>query len=503
MRRIVMLCAVLALTLMGGLYALAAKDEFSHKQHAGLFPLCAGCHEGVPQGNRVSAFPSPTVCAGCHDGNERRKVDWTGPSERVSNVAFSHPAHDSKQALECSTCHVPGGRGGMAGVQRSVVSQCLDCHAHAAREHFADARCSQCHVPLSRTAFTSARVEGLPEPPSHKQPGFLERLHGDLAESGRQQCEVCHTRERCAACHVDAGQRAEVRAFATAGPNLQLPAMKARYFLPESHKTPDFIEKHGATAETNIQSCATCHTRESCATCHASNAPRAMRALPARASVSAPGVVTTWSARSAPPTHRTPYFRQEHGTLASSSGQTCMGCHTRPQCEDCHSRLGAGIAKAPVASPSASVLVKSSVVQDTVRKRAGIRRRADYHPANFMERHGSPAYNRNLECSNCHETTRFCRDCHERTGMGTTGRLEAGFHDAQPTWLLNHGQAARQGLESCASCHKQTDCMQCHSSLGSFRVSPHGPGFDARRVQQRNGRLCFACHLSDPLQGRT
>jgi hypothetical protein len=84
--------------------------------------------------------------------------------------------------------------------------------------------------------------------------------------------------------------------------------------------------------------------------------------------------------------------------------------------------------------------------------------------------------------------------------MGTSGRLQAGFHDAQPFWLLNHAKPARQGLESCTTCHKQTDCLQCHSTIGAFRVSPHGPGFDAKRVQSKNARICFACHLSDPLQ---
>jgi hypothetical protein len=159
----------------------------------------------------------------------------------------------------------------------------------------------------------------------------------------------------------------------------------------------------------------------------------------------------------------------------------------------------------PAQAKTSLVKASGQLPQDTSRRsrRASARHRADYHPSNFLERHATASYNRNLECSNCHETSRFCRDCHEQRGMGTTGRIQPGFHDAQPLWLLNHGKPARQGLESCASCHKQTDCMQCHSGLGSFRVSPHGPGFDAARVQSKNARLCFACHLTDPLQRGT
>ncbi|HEX6589857.1 MAG TPA: cytochrome c3 family protein, partial [Longimicrobiales bacterium] len=79
------------------------------------------------------------------------------------------------------------------------------------------------------------------------------------------------------------------------------------------------------------------------------------------------------------------------------------------------------------------------------------------------------------------------------------GRLGSGFHDAQPLWLLRHGQAARQTLESCTTCHEQRDCMQCHSQTGSFQINPHGPDFDAERARDRNSRICFACHVADPI----
>jgi hypothetical protein len=123
-----------------------------------------------------------------------------------------------------------------------------------------------------------------------------------------------------------------------------------------------------------------------------------------------------------------------------------------------------------------------------------------------MARHSAEAYGRRLECSNCHDSRVFCADCHASAGMSparTGGRLGRGFHDAEPLWLLRHGQAARQGLESCASCHEQSQCMQCHSALGAFKVSPHGPDFDPRRAQKRNAAICLVCHLTDPLTGRT
>jgi hypothetical protein len=503
--RLAIFVVALLTSLGGGAWSFLIDDEFSHETHAGMFPLCAGCHEGVPTGDAARTFPAPTVCAGCHNGVEQKKVTWTKPRGYKSNLAFSHPDHDRKQPMECAACHMTPGTARMTTVKRSEPATCFACHAHPARDHFVDAKCSQCHVPLARTQFAAQRVEALPVPPSHKDPGFLEKNHGELSRSSTATCQTCHTQERCAACHVDAKQRPEIRAMMAAGPQLVLPAMKSRYFLPESHKQSSWIDKHGASAQTKIADCASCHTRESCSTCHAVDAPKIIASLTRRADSKAPGVAATASSRRMPASHNTPYFQQQHGVLATTAGQTCASCHKRNECEACHSALTAA-AKAASATKNASIgaylvtLVKSSVTQDTVRRRA-MRKTADYHPPNFMERHGSPAYGRKLECSNCHDNTRFCRDCHEQRGMGTTGRLEAGFHDAQPNWLLNHGKPARQGMESCASCHKQRDCMQCHSSLGSFRVNPHGPAFEAARVQQRNARLCLACHLSDPLGG--
>jgi hypothetical protein len=73
------------------------------------------------------------------------------------------------------------------------------------------------------------------------------------------------------------------------------------------------------------------------------------------------------------------------------------------------------------------------------------------------------------------------------------------YHDRQPLWLNQHGQAARQEMQTCASCHQQRDCTRCHSDVG-LRVNPHGPGFDAARMAKRNRQMCLTCHLKDPLK---
>ena len=159
-----------------------------------------------------------------------------------------------------------------------------------------------------------------------------------------------------------------------------------------------------------------------------------------------------------------PGFAERHGPAAASTRTSCEGCHAKRFCSDCHDGEG--------------------------------RRR--YHPANFAVRHPSEAYSRQRDCAACHSREAFCGACHQRLGLASQGRRDVAYHTAQPLWLLQHARAARQGLESCTTCHVQRDCMQCHSQAG-WGVNPHGRGFDARRMAARNAETCRYCHLGDPL----
>ena len=125
--------------------------------------------------------------------------------------------------------------------------------------------------------------------------------------------------------------------------------------------------------------------------------------------------------------------------------------------------------------------------------------RPSFHPGDFALRHASAAYGQTMECTNCHSVEAFCKACHGEAGLAPATRAGPGFHGGGAAWLLGHGQPARQGLESCASCHRQNDCVRCHSTIGSFRVDPHGPSFDAARGWARAPETCLVCHLQKPL----
>ena len=79
-----------------------------------------------------------------------------------------------------------------------------------------------------------------------------------------------------------------------------------------------------------------------------------------------------------------------------------------------------------------------------------------YHPAGFLTTHPAAAYTRDQSCADCHNQSQFCANCHLNAGLGSRDGLRgAGYHDAKAEFLLNHGQAARQNLESCVSCHSE------------------------------------------------
>lgn len=463
--------AVLALVVAGFAAADAVRvdqeEPFPHEEHAGLFPVCTGCHAGVETSDRQDLYPDAAGCADCHDGDELDRVEWTGPERRASNLTFEHAGHaddvrGADEEITCAGCHGEEGAAERMVVRSAEAESCLDCHAHEADSHLAAADCSSCHTPLAATGFALDRIEALPTPEFHRGEDFLEAGHARRAEQDLVTCTTCHTQERCTSCHVDGSRIGEIARMPSAPDDMRLPPFEADYFEPDSHGTPDWLQRHGR--DLDPESCASCHTQQDCTTCHVTETPDEVGTLASREEASAPGA----SLERAPPgSHDSPFFAEEHGNPASASDATCTTCHTEASCTSCH---------------DASM-------------------RPGFHPPNFTARHSSGAYGQQLECSNCHDTGAFCRDCHEQQGLGTAGRMESGFHDGVRLWRLRHGQAARQALETCATCHEQRDCLQCHSTLGAFQVSPHGPGFDARRAYDRNPQICFACHTSDPIRG--
>ena len=444
------------------------RQRFDHQQHQNLFPTCLSCHGGAADPAR-ELWPSSGNCAACHDGRVEKAVEWQPPSApSPNNLRFTHRQHAAlvqraaagDSALACETCHSE--TGSRMRIRLALVQRCLDCH-HIQSAHLAapDTSCATCHVPLPlATRLTPRDIADFPVPDSHRRSDFTTG-HGKLARGSLGEskvsaaCATCHARDFCAECHVNAP---EVPAIQALGPDPRSAAPRVELKAPPDHKDPDFLIRHGAAVRRSATACATCHTQESCLSCHVTR-PSALQLLPVAGPGRAGGAKTR---RERPPSHGGD-FSETHGSVASARPESCEGCHARPQCLDCHRPNPAD------ATPG-------------------------YHPAGFLSRHPAAAYSRETNCSDCHNTGQFCADCHVKAGLSARGELNGGYHDAKQFFLLGHGQAARQNLESCVACHSERDCLTCHSALSGRRFDPHGPGFDPDRLRRKNSQMCTACH---------
>jgi hypothetical protein len=470
--------STLALPLLAAAVGIGLRQAptpaFDHGKHAKLFVACTTCHAGLELAG-AGAFPPPSACATCHDGAPLARVPWQprgGP--RVSNLRFDHLRHAGLRRARgdttgtCADCHADRGAGWMQ-VRAPSAPQCLSCHTPGRTEHFSapDSACATCHLPLARaTTLPPERVARFPAPPSHRAAGFLGTGaggHGVLssgsAGGGRvaASCATCHARDFCASCHVNAPEVSSIQALE---PDPRSLTLRHELKAPAGHAAKDFEERHGALAGRSGASCATCHTRESCFACHRAQAPSAALALFAAGPGRGEGAKTT---RRAPRSH-TPEWSARHGPMAAASMRSCAGCHTRDSCLSCH-----------VPDPA---------------------RRGSYHPAGYLTRHPADAYSRSSSCADCHNTGEFCQTCHAQAGLSARRTLlgAAGYHDGNRQFFVGHGQAARQALESCVSCHVERDCLTCHSVVKGRGFNPHGPGFDPERMLRKNPQLCIACH---------
>ncbi len=488
--------------------AFAARAQqpavFPHAAHAKVFPSCTGCHAGIVSGDAKTVFPAPQACAGCHDGQQTvegrvlKPVAYTGGKYLVTNLKFSHVDHAREtnttgSTRACVSCHQLPGTTEFMAVSGPVPSECLACHAHEAPSHLADvAQCRTCHVPLaSATSLSADAIAGFPKPASHDAPGFLSS-HAPQDSAAVARCAVCHTQESCARCHMQPPATAQIAMLGNSAMVAQAIAGKhAVYPVPASHAANDFAATHGAAATANPASCANCHAQASCKTCHLQLGARAVIAqLPTPAPGHAQGVqlrsasdfalfaAVAFRAPSKNPARgrpdiwtvrvHDPGFSRNHRAAAASATQNCLGCHQKSYCADCHDGVG----------------------------------KLKYHSADFAMGHAAQAYGREQDCASCHNTQAFCLTCHQNLGLGSTGRADGSVHNASANWLLQHGEAARLSLPNCITCHKQSDCIKCHSTT-TWGINPHGPDFNADRMAKANTQICYYCHVTNPVANKT
>ena len=229
-----------------------------------------------------------------------------------------------------------------------------------------------------------------------------------------------------------------------------------------------------------------------------------------------------------PPAERVSHnLRFEHGTHIDAAENECADCHVEPgsgsgviklaiveSCQDCHEQTSVAMSSSPwhgtgwvnshaadaAASPQACA--SCHVRQDCLdcHMPGAASGAPGYHRADFLAGHATAAYSRETSCYDCHNAGAFCASCHQQAGLVAGSGTGTVFHDASSSFVTNHGQAARQGLESCISCHTESDCVRCHSA-STARINPHGPNWEGDDLQEKNPRMCILCHGSSIPEG--
>ena len=162
-------------------------------------------------------------------------------------------------------------------------------------------------------------------------------------------------------------------------------------------------------------------------------------------------------------------FLRDHAVPARRNPDYCDSCHEKKDCTSCHD---------------------------------GVARDARYHPGDWIAQHSLRARKDDLRCQSCHRAQTFCFNCHLASGVATaqttqgldlrrtirlgaevdaTGRAVAtGPHPMTADGWLDpvsrnfHGFHAQRNIRSCASCHQEQYCLQCHA-VGGRGGNPPGP----------------------------
>jgi len=174
-----------------------------------------------------------------------------------------------------------------------------------------------------------------------------------------------------------------------------------------------------------------------------------------------------------------PDFKDHHSQEARQTGATCTACHDQSECVGCHQ---------------------------------GVIKPLDFHPGNYLLIHAVDARRGKPDCSACHRAQSFCVGCHERSSLGRRGDTQfnpvdpdRAFHP--PGWASTgpgpnlHARDARRSITSCASCHREDECLTCHSAQpGGPRASPHPRNWrgsaQCRALDRGNRRMCLRCHIT-------
>lgn len=345
--------------------------RFSHALHVEAEVACEMCHDAIGESARPvdRNIPAHAQCESCHDIDAAKKGEQTDPLST------------------CEACHA--GHAGGEEVARNVFPAANVVFSHAAHLK-RGAACADCHAGVERTQL--ATREHLPK---------------------MARCLACHdgakAPNRCETCHLTEPDGRLRTRFASG-------TLAPSGTLRDDDHGRDFLRRHARVAQSDAESCSSCHRQAECVQCHAASS-KAFRLHP-------------------------PDFAQTHAVSARGLELDCQSCH-RAQgfCVSCHQQTGAA-KESRLRQPGTPLAAQSFHPPGFVRdSRGGLLRAGPEH-------HSFAAQANLQSCVSCH-AEQTCLQCHATTG-GTTN-----VSPHPPAFAESTGacRALEVAPVACAKCH--------------------------------------------------
>ncbi len=388
-------------------------------------------------------------------------------------------------------------------LHEDVFPSCLPCHGDrtdADSSIWPDpAACRSCH-----DDETASLIDWEPPEPRGTNLRFRHEVHAEDVEAF--ECSVCHVPEgngRMEIVAADAGVCMDCHDEGT--PHLSADNDCAVCHLPLSESTltfdhvgafpkPASHEEEGFAAGGHGAACPADGASDNCATCHAQQFCLICHVdgpeVPAIAELARDDRALALDAMlSAPPDHAREAFLATHGFFSQEESAKCATCHTAESCEECHA-----------ATPHvAADLYRAG---DGRGAGAAVSRRAPpSHGDDYRYRHAADANASSQSCAACHGQE-DCLECH----LPHAAEMSDGFHPAD--FLSRHPTAAWSRETSCSDCHDaQSFCASCHEASGlGAGTGQLGTGYHDGKdafllghgpAARRNLETCVTCH-SEP-----
>lgn len=424
-----------------------------------------------------------------------RAGSWTAAAVLLLSLQGAGSAPPSKSKFEHET-------------HRKLFPTCLACHrgiVNGERPWPDPEGCRACHDGVVQEPIEWA-------PPAASPPSNLRFQHGQHVDWAARRdtvvgCSDCHTPTgspwmtvrravtgQCLSCHGIATEHLE--APDSTCRSCHLPLVEAvgltmervsRFPEPRSHRREGFAtgEGHGALA-TRV---AGAPVAPSCATCHARDFCLVCHVnAPEVAAIQAlredPRSLALRATLEPPESHRAADFGVTHGGAARQRLEGCVSCHTRESCLSCHRAVPEVVARLPAAGPGRGVGAKV------------VRRPPASHGDGYVERHSTAAAVRSQTCAGCHVQA-DCLQCHRPEDVSRQLYHGDGF-------LSRHPAAAYSRAADCAGCHNPGEfCASCHQQAGLVAKGVLRSGYhDAKQMfafghgeaARRSLESCVSCH---------